>query len=99
MLVPLTDFERLAVILREAEAEAQALGGAQRLGLVVAFLTEAPRNTGDADRSRATGERAILMATDLGDVLLEFEATFQLGLTHVVSFLLTGSACWSASSP
>ena len=76
MLVPLTDFDRMAVVLREAEADAQALGDANRLGWVVASLTEALRNTGESDRSRATGERAILMAADLGDVELEFQATF-----------------------
>jgi class 3 adenylate cyclase/tetratricopeptide (TPR) repeat protein len=84
MLVPLADFDRMAVILREAEAEAQALGDANRLGRVVASLTEALRNTGELDRSRATGERAILMAADLGDALLEFEATFHLGLTLAI---------------
>ena len=84
MLVPLTDFDRMAVVLREAEADAQALGDANRLGWVVASLTEALRNTGESDRSRATGERAILMAADLGDVELEFQATFHLGGTHVL---------------
>jgi tetratricopeptide (TPR) repeat protein len=84
MLGPLTDFDRMAVVLREAEADAQALGDANRLGWVVASLIEALRNTGESDRSRTTGERAILMAADLGDVELEFQATFQLGLTHVL---------------
>jgi class 3 adenylate cyclase/tetratricopeptide (TPR) repeat protein len=82
-LVPLNEFGRMTVVLREAEAEAQALGDAHRLGRVAMCLTEAFRETGELDQSRGTGERAIVMAADLGDVLLEFQATFHLGLTHV----------------
>ncbi len=83
VLVPLNEFERMAVVLREAEAEAQALGDRSRLARAAAYLSEAFRETGELDRSRATGERAIVMAADLGDVLLEIQATFHLGLTRV----------------
>jgi tetratricopeptide (TPR) repeat protein len=83
MLVPLNEFQRMAEVLGDAEVDAHVLGDRNRLGRAAAYLTEAARETGELDRSRATGERAIVMAADLCDVLLEFEATFHLGLTHV----------------
>ncbi len=60
--------KRMAEVLHDAEADAHVLGDRNRLGRAAAYLTEAFRETGDLDRSRATGERAIVMAADLGDV-------------------------------
>ncbi len=40
MLMPLNEFERMAEVLRDAEADAHVLGDRNRLGRAAAHLTE-----------------------------------------------------------
>jgi class 3 adenylate cyclase/tetratricopeptide (TPR) repeat protein len=78
-LQPLGEFERIADDLRQAEALAIALGDLQRLGRVLAYLTDYWRLMGDHDRATEAGQRALDIADVHGDLPLQVVARTWLG--------------------
>src|SRR5262249_10876038 len=54
-LAQLADYERIAIILREAEAIADGLGDRRRIGLVWASMIDCFRITGDNEQAIACG--------------------------------------------
>jgi tetratricopeptide (TPR) repeat protein len=71
-------FERL----REAETLAKALGDERRLWLVSDYMAGYFWLTGDYDRGIEVGQRALAIAADLGDALLQSGANFRLGTIY-----------------
>jgi len=61
-LTPLSEWPRVLGHLRAAETLAVAIGDRQRLGRVAAYLSCHFWTTGDLDRARESGERALAMA-------------------------------------
>ena len=78
----LGDFGRAFEHLREAEALAVALDDPSRLGRVSSVLTYFSILAGDYDRAIATGQRALALATDGGDLGAQISGNFQLGLAY-----------------
>ena len=77
-LYPLGEPEKILVCLQEAQARAEALGDSRRLGGVAAHLLAHFVQMCEPDRALASGQRAMAIATTLGDV----------GLTVVTQYLL-----------
>jgi transcriptional regulator with AAA-type ATPase domain/tetratricopeptide (TPR) repeat protein len=71
---------RVAEVLREAETLATALGDRRRAALVATYLTQYYWGVAEHDQALAAGARALELAT--GDVQLETEALFYLGIVH-----------------
>ena len=71
--------ERILEHLREAERLAETLYDQLRLGRVSAYLTTYFYATGDQERAAASGQRALAIATALGNVPLQVELNFRLG--------------------
>jgi tetratricopeptide (TPR) repeat protein len=67
-LNPFREDARILDCLREAETLAEALGDQHRLGQVAAHMTQYFWAKGDYERALTSGQRALAMATDLGDV-------------------------------
>jgi len=78
-LQPLGEFGTILERLYEAEALAAALPDRQRLGRVVAYLTDYFRLTGDQDRAIQSGKRALAVAIEIGDFGLQIVAATWLG--------------------
>jgi tetratricopeptide (TPR) repeat protein len=78
-LFPLGDLGRILVLLQEAIDLAEALGDQPRLGWVSAFLLAHFVFAGDPDRALASGQRALAIATALGDIGLTAVAQIYLG--------------------
>jgi DNA-binding winged helix-turn-helix (wHTH) protein/class 3 adenylate cyclase/tetratricopeptide (TPR) repeat protein len=78
-LVPLGAHERLLDVLRQAEPLAEGLGDPRRRGQVAGALATSLWQLGDLDGSLAAAQRALAMATDLGDVSLQVVAQNALG--------------------
>jgi len=78
-LQPLGEFGTILERLYEAEALAAALPDRQRLGRVVAYLTDYFRLTGDQDRAIQSGKRALAVAGEIGDFGLQIVAATWLG--------------------
>jgi tetratricopeptide (TPR) repeat protein len=78
-LFPLGEGERILVCLQEAEPLAEALGDQPRLGWVSTFLLAHFAFAGDPDRALASGQRALAIATALGDIGLTVVAQLYLG--------------------
>jgi tetratricopeptide (TPR) repeat protein len=76
----LGELERLFVHLQEAEVLAEALGDPHRLGWVSVYLLAHFAQVCDPDRALTSGQRALAMATTLGE----------LGLTVAVQHYLGG---------
>ena len=74
--------ERLLVSLQEAQALAEALGDQHRLGWVSTYLLAQFLVVGDSDRALTTGQRALAIATNLGDVGLTVTAQYYLGIVY-----------------
>ena len=72
-LFALGELGRILDHLREAEALAEALDDQRRLGRVAAYLSDYFRDMGDHDRAVASGQRALAIATALGDVALQVD--------------------------
>ena len=85
VLVPLGEIERILDLLREAEALAERLEDRGRLARVSAYMTHGYWWTGDPDRAIDTGERALTLASELGDFGLEVMTNFHLGQAYVSS--------------
>ena len=78
-LQPSGDFGRILPLLREAEALAAALDDPRRLGQVSRFLSNYFYNMGAYDQAIAAAQRALVLATAGGDVVLHALANRYLG--------------------
>jgi len=78
-LLPLGSFERGLNYLCEAEPLAEALDDAHRLGRISAQMAGTFHMLGDPDHALASGQRALALATELGDVALQVMAEASLG--------------------
>jgi class 3 adenylate cyclase/tetratricopeptide (TPR) repeat protein len=81
-LLPLGGHRQAFEHLRAAETLAEALHDQRRLGRACAYLTESFRLMGALDRAIDSGERALALATALGDFPLEVMATHFLGSAY-----------------
>jgi tetratricopeptide (TPR) repeat protein len=81
-LLPLGDQARIFDYLREAETLAQVLDDRQRLGQVSVYMTESFRMMSDLDHAVESGQRALALATTLGDVGLQVRANFYVGSVY-----------------
>jgi class 3 adenylate cyclase/tetratricopeptide (TPR) repeat protein len=81
-LLPLGDLAPMFEHLREAETLAQVLDDRQRLGQVAVFMTEYFRMVSDLDQAVESGQRALALATTLGDVGLQVKANFYVGAVY-----------------
>jgi tetratricopeptide (TPR) repeat protein len=82
VLYPLAGIERTLHHLREAESLAEGLGDRTRLGRVSAHLTYCFYWMGDLDGAVASGERALALATDLGDFAMQVSTNTRLGQVY-----------------
>jgi predicted ATPase len=69
--------------LRQAEPLAEALGDHRRLGQIAGYMASCLLVLGDADRGLASAQRALAIATALGDVGLQIAANTQLGEVYL----------------
>ncbi len=81
-LYPSGDWERILAHLRAAEPLAAALDDPRRLGQVSVFLAHQLRNRGMYDQAITAGQRARVLATASGDIVLEALANQYLGVTY-----------------
>jgi tetratricopeptide (TPR) repeat protein len=81
-LDPMGELERVRDRLREAKTLAEMLGDQERLGRVIAYLTDYCRLVGDYDRAMELGQRALAIADGLGDVTLRDETHYRLGQVY-----------------
>jgi DNA-binding NtrC family response regulator/tetratricopeptide (TPR) repeat protein len=79
VLWPLGELRRISVCLQDAEAFAEALGDPHRLGWVCAALLAHFWRASDPDHALASGQRALALAADMGDVGLTVFAQHHLG--------------------
>ena len=77
--IPWANSERVFVNLQDAQALAEALGDPHRLGWVAAYLLAHFVLAGEPDRALASGQRALAIAADLGDVGITVTAQYYLG--------------------
>jgi DNA-binding winged helix-turn-helix (wHTH) protein/tetratricopeptide (TPR) repeat protein len=73
------ELKRLFTTLQEAERLAEALGDSHRLGWVSAYLLAHFAQVGDPERALAAGQRALALATALGEHGLTVVAQHYLG--------------------
>jgi tetratricopeptide (TPR) repeat protein len=78
-LWPLGELERILGCLREAEALAESLGDQHRLGWVSASLLAHFAQVVEPDHAIASGQRALAIAADLGDIGLTVMGQYYLG--------------------
>jgi class 3 adenylate cyclase/tetratricopeptide (TPR) repeat protein len=78
-LLPFGEHWRIFDRLREAETLAQALDDRQRLGRVFIYMVESFRQLNNLDQAVESGQRALALATTLGDVDLQVMANFCVG--------------------
>jgi class 3 adenylate cyclase/tetratricopeptide (TPR) repeat protein len=81
-LLPLGEHRQAFEHLRAAQTLAEALHDERRLGRSFAYLAEYYRMTGDSTRAVDSGERALAVATDLGDFPLQVLANIFLGTAY-----------------
>ncbi|MBI3330123.1 MAG: hypothetical protein HYZ81_25875, partial [Nitrospinae bacterium] len=81
-LLALGEHSRILEHLRQAETLAEALNDQRRLGQISAYLTEYFRQTGEPDRAVECGQRALSLATALGDFPLQVLANYFLGTAY-----------------
>jgi tetratricopeptide (TPR) repeat protein len=79
-LNPLREDARILDCLREAETLTEALGDPRRLGQAAAYMAQYCWQMGDNAHALASGQRALALATDHGDVGLKVMAHLFLGL-------------------
>jgi predicted ATPase len=84
-LNPLGDMARLHNHLREAEALATNLGDHRRLGQIAAFMTQTFAVMGDHGAAAQSGQRALKIATALGDLRLRVFANYFLHQSYYFS--------------
>jgi tetratricopeptide (TPR) repeat protein len=83
-LLELGDHKPIIEYLRQAELLAQALGDRRRLGWVLAYLTRHLTDIEGYDRTIVSGERALAIAGDVGDVNLQVVTQCFLGQAYHV---------------
>jgi class 3 adenylate cyclase/tetratricopeptide (TPR) repeat protein len=76
---PLGEIGRLLVHLEEAAVLAEGLGDPHRLGWVSAYMLAHFLLVGELDRALVSGQRALAIAADLGEVGLTVVAQYYLG--------------------
>jgi class 3 adenylate cyclase/tetratricopeptide (TPR) repeat protein len=81
-LTALGEYGRHLALLGEAEALARALDDRARLGWVLAGKATGLRMTGAPDGAIATGQQALVLATELGESALQEQASLHLGQTY-----------------
>jgi class 3 adenylate cyclase/tetratricopeptide (TPR) repeat protein len=81
-LYPLGEIEQIFVCLQEAQTLAEALGDHHRLGWASAYLLAYFLQTGEPDSALTSGQRALAMAVDLGEVGLTVTAQNYLGQVY-----------------
>jgi len=81
-LMPLGEHGRIFGRLREAETLAQVLDDRRRLGQVSVYMTEYFRGRSNLDHAVESGQRALALATTLGDVGLQVMANHILGAVY-----------------
>ena len=81
-LYPLGEIERIFVCLQEAQSLAEALGDHHQLGWISSYLLAYFLQTGEPDPALASGQRALAIAADLGDVGLTVTAQNYLGQVY-----------------
>src|SRR5262249_13509132 len=74
--------ERIFVCLQEAKTLAEALGDQHRLGWISAFLSLHFVSVCDPDHALVTGQRALTIAEELGEVGLTVMARHYLGTSY-----------------
>jgi class 3 adenylate cyclase/tetratricopeptide (TPR) repeat protein len=77
--LPLGEYGRSFDHLRKAETLAQALDDRQRLARVFVYMAEYFRQLNNLDQAVESGQRALALATTLGDVDLQVMANFYVG--------------------
>jgi class 3 adenylate cyclase/tetratricopeptide (TPR) repeat protein len=82
VLLPLGEQGRILGHLRQAATLAEARQDPQRLGWVSIYMTSGFYNMAQPDHAVESGERALAMATLLGDVALDIQAAYYLGLAY-----------------
>ena len=82
-LMPLDEPRRILDHLRQAEVLAEALGDQRRLGQIAGYMTFCLRELGDPDGSLASAQRALTIATALGDVSRQVAANLSLGEVYL----------------
>ncbi len=78
----LGEYGRCLALLGEAEALARALDDRARLGRVLARMAQVRRQTGDPDGAMAACQQALALAADLGDSVLQGQASHFLGQAY-----------------
>jgi len=82
-LIPLGRYQDALTIMREAESLATRLGDRKRLGYVLADICARLRNVaGDHVQAIEVGQRALAIATEIGDGELEREALYRTGQAY-----------------
>jgi tetratricopeptide (TPR) repeat protein len=81
-LRPLGEYERILECLREAEALAESMQNRGRLARIATDMTHFFWVTGQQDRAIDWGQRALALATALGDVTVEALANHRLGRVY-----------------
>jgi tetratricopeptide (TPR) repeat protein len=79
VLHPLNEEGRLLDHLRQAEPLAEALGDQRRLGHLAGYLSVCLRHQGHIDEALTSAQRALAIATTLGDIGLQVTANSFLG--------------------
>jgi len=75
----LGEYERSLALLREAEARARARDDRARLAQVLAYLSLVLRMRADYAGALAAGQQSLALATGLGDLSLQTQASYFLG--------------------
>jgi tetratricopeptide (TPR) repeat protein len=81
--LPLDDPRRILDYLRQAEVLAEALGDQRRLGQIAGYMAFCLRELGDPNGSLASAQRALTMATALGDSSRQVAANISLGEVYL----------------
>ena len=82
-LLPLDEPRRALDHLRQAEVLAEALGDQRRLGQIAGYMAFCLRELGDPDGSLASAQRALTIATALGDGSRQVAANVSLGEVYL----------------
>jgi class 3 adenylate cyclase/tetratricopeptide (TPR) repeat protein len=82
VLLPLGEQGRILDHLHAATTLAELLQDQHRLGWIAIYMTSCFYNMGQPDHAIDTGQRALAMAKSLGDVALEVQAVYYLGLAY-----------------
>jgi tetratricopeptide (TPR) repeat protein len=82
VLLPLGEQERILDHLRIAATLAEAAQDQHHLGWVTMYMISCFYNMGQPENAVSTGQRALTMAMSVGDVALQIQAAYNLGLAY-----------------